>query len=164
MSLMLLRRGLVVVGLCLMAAGTAPPIRAGQARSIGSLPSEIGSPDETLRLLFTPASFPAGTFSVYRSGAPIRRLAGLLKALDPRPAEGAWRVENAGVFDAFGAEGPYDKPRLALLFGGASPSVARGSLVTATGRVALTLISPVPNPSLDSLREGTMVIVAKLPR
>ena len=161
---MCLRRRLVVVGLGLMLAGTATPIGAGQAPSIGWLPSEVGPPDDTLRLLFTPASFPAGTFSVHRSAEPIGRLAGLFKAADPAPAEGAWRVEHAGVFDAFGAEGPYDKPRLALLFGGASPSVARGSFATATGRLALTLISPYPNASLDSLREGTMVIVTKLPR
>src|SRR4051794_9408779 len=160
---MCLRRGLVVAGLGLMLAGPAGPNGARQARSIGSFPSQVCPPGDRLRLMSTPASFPAGTFSVHRSAEPIGRLAGLFKALDPAPAEGAWRVEHAGVFDAFGAEGPYDKPRLALLFGGESPWVARGSLATATGRLALTLISPYPNASLDSLREGTMVVVTKLP-
>jgi hypothetical protein len=123
----------------------------------------LGPKDDSLRRLFTPATFPAGTFTVHRSDERIETLAARLRALDAAPAASAWRIEGAGVFDAFGAEGPYDKPRLARLFGGSSPSVARGTLVTATGRLAFTLISPCPDQSLSSLGQGTLVIATKLP-
>ena len=146
-----------------MFALVIPAIGAGQTDAAQSIPAAIGPADEVLRRLFTPATFPAGTFTVHRSDERIEALAGRLRAIDPAPAEGAWQVERPGVFDAFGAEGPYDKPRLALLFGGASPSVARGTLVTAAGRLAMTLIAPYPAASLTSLRRGTMVIVTKLP-
>jgi hypothetical protein len=128
-----------------------------------SLPPQIGPPDEGLRLAFTPATFAAGSFEVHHSAEAIARLAARLRALDPSPAAGAWQVERAGVFDAFGGEGPYDKARLARLFGGSSPSVARGTLVTMGGRRAFTLIAPCPDPSLSSLGPGTMVIVTRLP-
>jgi hypothetical protein len=149
----------VVCGMLALRPGGA----AGQAHAAVSLPGEIGPIDDGLRLAFTPASFAAGSFAVHRSREAIGRLAARLRALDPAPAPGAWQVERAGVFDAFGGEGPYDKARLARLFGGSLPSVARGTLVTTTGRRALTLISPCPDASLSSLRPGTMVIVTKLP-
>jgi hypothetical protein len=147
-----------------VALAVGVPGIAGQTSATVSLPTEIGTADEGLRRLFTPSTFPPGTFRVHRSKQHISALAAALKALDPSTAEGAWLVERAGVFDAFGSEGPYDRPRLALLFGGSSPSVARGTLVTAEGRLAITLIEPYPDAALASLRQGTMVIVTKLPR
>jgi hypothetical protein len=135
----------------------------GQAHPAVAIPAEIGPTDDELRLAFTPATFAVGSFAVHRSGEAIARLAARLRALDPAPAPGAWHVHGAGVFDAFGGEGPYDKARLARLFGGSSPSVARGTLLTIDGRRAFTLISPCPDASLSSLGAGTMVIVTRLP-
>jgi hypothetical protein len=135
----------------------------GQAYPAVSIPAEIGPADDGLRLAFTPATFAAGSFAVHRSEEAIARLAARLRALDPAPAPGAWQVARAGVFDAFGGEGPYDKGRLARLFGGSSPFVARGTLVTTAGRRAFTLISPCPDAALSSLAAGTMVIVTRLP-
>jgi hypothetical protein len=158
-------RDLTVAVAVLLALAVVAPLRGtGPARAARSLPAEIGPADDTLRLLFTPATFPAGTFTVHRTDERITTLAARLKGLDPAPADGAWHAERAGVFDAFGAEGPYDKPRLARLFGGLSPVVARGTLVTPAGRLAITLIAPYPDASLSSLRQGTMVIVTELPR
>jgi hypothetical protein len=135
----------------------------GQVHTPVPMPAEIGPSDDGLQRAFTPATFAAGSFAVHRSAETIARLAARLRALDPAPAPGAWDVERAGVFDAFGGEGPYDKARLARLFGGSSPTVARGTLVTAAGRRAFTLISPCPDASLSSLRPETMVIVTRLP-
>jgi hypothetical protein len=152
--------GMVVLwGMLTLGAGSA----VSQEHAAISLLADLGPEDDALRVLFTPAPFPPGTFVVHRTAEMIGGLAARLRALDPAPAPGAWDVERAGVFDAFGSEGPYDKARLARLFGGTSPSVARGSLVTAAGRRAVTLISPYPEASLSSLRRGTMVIVTKLP-
>ena len=63
----------------------------------------------------------------------------------------------------FVAEPPYDKGRLARLFGGSSPWVARGSLATPRGRIAVALISPYPDLAITTLRQGTLVIVTRLP-
>ena len=149
--------------LALVAVLAWSAIGFGQPPPADAVTRTLGRNDDGLRRLFTPATFPPGTFTVHRSDERIERLAARLRALDPAPVAGAWRVDGAGVFDAFGAEGPYDKPRLARLFGGSSPSVARGTLVTATGRLAFTLLSPCPDQSLSSLRPGTMVIATKLP-
>jgi hypothetical protein len=147
---------------CVMAIAAADALVA-QPRAPVSLPTDLGTRDDALGRLFTPATFPAGTFVVYRTAEHIGKLASRLKALDPEPVQGAWDVGRSGVFDALGAEGPYDKGRVARLFGGSSPSAARGSLQTADGRMAITLVSPYPDPSLASLRTGTMVIVTRLP-
>jgi hypothetical protein len=150
-------------GMVVLASSGSAGQPHGQPQPAVSLPAEIGPPDEGLRLAFTPATFAAGSFHVHHSAEAIARLAARLRALDPAPAPGAWQVERAGVFDAFGGEGPYDKARLARLFGGSSPSVARGTLITKGGRRAFTLIAPCPDPSLSALRPGTMVIVTRLP-
>jgi hypothetical protein len=140
-----------------MARPWSPEAQAGPA-----LPLDLGSEDRAYRELFTPCSSPPGTFAVYRSAEDLTSLAARLRALDGHPAAGAWEVEKTGVFDAFGDEGPYDKGRLARLFGGSSPRAARGSLVTPPGRVAVALISPYPDLAITSLQRGTLVIVTRL--
>lgn len=141
----------------------ARPSSTSEAQTGPVLPLDLGPEDRAYRELFTPSSSPPGTFAVYRSAEDVRSLAARLRALDLNPAAGAWDVEKTGVFDAFGAEGPYDKGRLARLFGGSSPRVARGSLVTPPGRVAVALISPYPDLAITSLQQGTLVIVTRLP-
>jgi hypothetical protein len=141
-----------------MARPSSPEAQAGPA-----LPLDLGSEDRAYRELFTPSSSPPGTFAVYRSAEDLTSLAARLRALDAHPAAGAWDVEKTGVFDAFGTEGPYDKGRLARLFGGSSPRAARGSLVMPPARVAVALISPYPDLAITSLQRGTLVIVTRLP-
>lgn len=141
-----------------MARPSSPEAQAGP-----TLPLDLGSEDRAYRELFTPSSSPPGTFAVYRSAEDLTSLAARLRALDAHPAAGAWDVEKTGVFDAFGAEGPYDKGRLARLFGGSSPRAARGSLVMPPARVAVALISPYPDLAITSLQRGTLVIVTRLP-
>ena len=109
---------LALGALALMAVLAWSGVGFGQPRPADAVTRTLGRKDDSLRRLFTPATFPPGTFTVHRSDERIERLAARLRALDPAPVAGAWRVERAGVFDAFGAEGPYDKPRLARLFGG----------------------------------------------
>jgi hypothetical protein len=150
----------LVWGVAILAMSAAPKAQDGFAARLGL---DFGPSDETLRQLFTPASLPPGTFEVHRSPEDIRGLASRLRARSAAPVNGMWRVDHAGVFDAFGAEGPYNKPKLARLFGGSSPLVARGTLPTSNGRYAVTLISPYPDSTLSALEPGTLVIVTKLP-
>jgi hypothetical protein len=143
--------------------GMPPPSTPG-AQTGPVLPLDLGPEDRAYRELFTPSSSPPGTFAVYRSAEDVTSLAARLRALDRNPAAGAWDVEKTSVIDAFGAEGPYDKGRLARLFGGSPPRAARGSLVTPPGRVAVALISPYPDLAITSLQQGALVIVTRLPK
>jgi hypothetical protein len=135
-----------------------------QAHAGPALPLDLGREDRAYRELFTPSSSPPGTFAVYRIAEDLMSLAARLRALDPHPPAGAWAVERTGVFDAFGSEGPYDKSRLARLFGGSSPRAAWGSLVTPSGHVAVALISPYPDLAITALQQGTLVILTRLPQ
>jgi hypothetical protein len=152
-----------VAPVLVIARPSACQAQAGEAQAGPALPLDLGPEDRAYRELFTPSSSPPGTFAVYRSAEPITTLAARLRALDLNPAAGAWEVEKTGVIDAFGAEGPYDKGRLARLFGGSSPRAARGALVTPPGRVAVALVSPYPDLAITSLQQGTLVIVTRLP-
>ena len=120
---------------------------------------DLGVPDPRLTRLFTPSAAPPGIYQVFRSSQSIVTLAAALRALDPAPVGDAWRVGPLGPADAFGTTGPYDAPKLARLYLGAVPRVARGALHAEDGLVAYTLIAPWPDADLQALQPGTMVIV-----
>jgi hypothetical protein len=121
-----------------------------------------GTRDGTLTSLFEPVGAPGGIYEVYVAVEPIAVLAARLGAGDPAPRADAWKVLGSDPTAAFGIEGRYDKARLARLFGGRRVQVARGSLRGPHGVVGYTLISPYPDPSLQTLRSGTMIIVARI--
>jgi hypothetical protein len=125
---------------------------------LGAGPAAIGTPDPALTRLFTPRAVPAGTYVVYRSAETIEALTARLKALDPSPSRGAWEPSRPEAHNAFGADGVYDRLRLARLFTGKRVTVVRGSLLHEGHRLAYTLISPYPDPSLSTIESGTMVI------
>lgn len=125
----------------------------------------LGRRSPQLERLFTPPAAPQGTYEVYESSTPIADLAATLRARDPSPRPGAWELRNTGAGDAFGAEGAYDRARLALLLEGRSITTVRGSLRETDGSVtAYTLLSPYPDAELSALRAGTMTIVFHVPR
>jgi hypothetical protein len=111
------------------------------------------------RLLFTPRHVPEGTYRAYVSSRPIDEVvrdlrAGMPGSFDPRPV-------IAG--DAFGQSGGYDRWKLARLYGATRARVARGPRME-NGQVveAWTLISPYPDPDLERLEPGTLLIVLRL--
>lgn len=122
-------------------------------------PPDLGVRDERLARLFVPVAAPAGTYEVFRSPRRMADLVAELRALDPAPVADAWKIAPLGPGDAFGSAGPYDAPKVARLYVGSAPLVARGSLRTADGVVAYTLIAPWPDPDLSTLHPGTMTIV-----
>lgn len=67
-------------------------------------------------------------------------------------------VELTEPLDAFGTAGGYDRSKVARLYGGSRPKVARGWWQTGDHFESITLISPFPDPSLDRLNPGTLVI------
>ena len=130
---------------------------------LGAGPTALGTPDPALTRLFTPRAVPAGTYVVYRSAEPIEALTARLKDLDPNPSPGAWEPSRPEAHTAFGADGIYDMLRLARLFTGKRVTLVRGSLLHERRRLAYTLISPYPDPSLSTVESGTMVIEFAVP-
>jgi hypothetical protein len=126
-----------------------------------AVPPVLGTaqPDEALARLFSPATAPPGIYEVYRSPEAIERIAARLQALDRDPHADAWRVLPAEPIMAFGSEGRYDRARLARVFAGQRPRVARGMLRDGATMTAYTLVAPIPDAALDDLHPETLIIV-----
>jgi hypothetical protein len=163
----------VVLGAAL-AIGAGATERTPAARQAGEGSSaanthtsadQLGRRAPELEDLFAPVGTPEGMYEVYESAAPIERIAKVLRALDLDPRPGAWELQRLGAGDAFGAEGSYNRVRMALLMGPRRLTVTRGSLRAEDGALtAFTLISPYPDRELRELRSGTMTIVFHVPR
>ena len=123
----------------------------------------LGVADPVLTRLLTPRSVLAGTYEVYCSERSIQTIAAALRAEDHDPAPGAWNAEHQDTLDAFDGASRAERFRLAELYVGIRPLVARGSLVRDGRREGYTLISPYPDASMARLRPGTMVIVFHVP-
>lgn len=74
---------------------------------------------------------------------------------DPR----VWKVERIGPNDVFDGAALYDRARLARVYRGQAPRIARGAIVE-NGRVTHTvlLVSPYPEPDLERLNRGTLIM------
>jgi hypothetical protein len=67
-------------------------------------------------------------------------------------------VEFLEALDAFGAAGSYSRPALAQLYRGRRVAVVRGWRDTPTRFESVMQLSPYPDPSLNRLEQGTMII------
>jgi hypothetical protein len=74
------------------------------------------------------------------------------------------KAESLIPFDAFGRSGRYDHWKLARLYGSRRVRVAR-TPHSDSGRVveSWTLASPYPDPQLERLEPGTLLIVLRVP-
>jgi hypothetical protein len=132
-----------------------------QASVDGAL--SLGVADPALARRFTPASVAPGTYVVYRSARSLDDLAAELSARDPDPSPGAWKPARQEALEALDGAGRADRFRIAELYVGIHPLVARGSLVRDGHREAYTLVSPYPDAALTQLEPGTLVIVFHIP-
>jgi hypothetical protein len=107
-------------------------------------------------LLFTPPHPQLGHYEVFTTSEPLPRAMEEEKQTEPEAT--SWNVESAAPLDAFGSAGDYDRAALARLFGGRPASVARGTIQQDGRFVALTLISPYPDPDMRRLNPGTLII------
>ena len=110
--------------------------------------------DPTLAALFAPARAELGRYEVCAESDSIDAIvaAGRPEGLhygNPEPAE---------ALDALGASGDYDRAKVARLYGGSRPRVARGWRQDGGRFESVTLISPHPDASLTRLLPGTLVI------
>jgi hypothetical protein len=114
--------------------------------------------------LFTPRALPPGTYRTYTSRQDLDSvLAAIRTNATPQPVPGSFAAESVIASEAFGQSGGYNRWKLALLYGAARARVARGPRVE-NGRVveAWTLVSPYPDPDLETLQPGTLLIVLRL--
>jgi len=114
--------------------------------------------DATLTALFTPPHPRLGRYDVCTTPQSPDEL--VAEGAEPDTPEGVHygAVEALEALEAFGSAGPYDRSRLARLYGGTRVRVVRGWRTDSTRFESLTLLSPYPDRSLRHLVAGTMVI------
>ena len=103
--------------------------------------------DDRLTTLFTPLRPQRGRYEVCTTEQPLTSV-----------AEPGWAVELVAPLDAFGSAGPYNRAKVARLYGGQRAAVARGWVEHNGQFEAMTLISPYPDATLTRLESGTLVI------
>ena len=117
---------------------------------------------EYLRL-FTPVAHRGD----YRAYVSPRGLDETLKSVLADPAvqrpSGAWEPRPMIPFDTFGRTGGYNRWQLAGLYGSRRARVARGPRVDHGQSESWMLVAPYPDPALQRLEPGTLIIVLKIP-
>jgi len=114
----------------------------------------LQSCNPTLAALFAPAHPTQGRYEVCEES----------DAIDTVVAAGGHEglhysnLEFTDPLDALGAAGDYDRSRVARLYGGSRPRVARGWRQDGDHFESVTLVSPYPDAALDRLLPGTLVI------
>ena len=115
--------------------------------------------------IFAPAAPRSAAYTMRVTDADLDAVLRHLEA-DPAllRAPGAWEAHPLAPADAFGKGGAYNRWKLARLYGAERARVARGARSDA-GRVieSWSLISPYPDPTLEKLERGTLLIVLRLP-
>jgi hypothetical protein len=120
---------------------------------LAALPGWTENP--AFRRLFTPSAAPAGTYTTLVTPRSIDEvLADIQAGAEPQALV---------ALEAFGQSGGYNRWKLARLYGAKRARVARLPRVE-NGEVieAWTLISPYPDPTLERLEPGTLLIVLRV--
>ncbi|HEY2153103.1 MAG TPA: hypothetical protein VGH34_19995 [Vicinamibacterales bacterium] len=110
--------------------------------------------DPALTALFTPAQPGLGRYEVCTTTETLEHV--VASGLGDEIHFGD--IEPLESLDAFGKAGPYNRSRLARLYGGTRVMVVHGWGTSAAGFTSVTLLSPYPDPSLTRLLPGTMSI------
>jgi len=76
---------------------------------------------------------------------------------------GAWMPQSLTPFDAFGQTGSYNRWKLAGLYGNRRARVARGPRVDGGRAESWMLVAPYPDPALQRLEPGTLILVLQIP-
>ena len=110
---------------------------------------------------------PRADRDAYRAYRSPLSLDETLRALLAEPGverpDGAWRVQTASPFEAFGRTGSYNRWQLAGLYGSRRVRVARGPRVDRGHAESWTLVAPYPDPALRRLESGTLILVLRIP-
>jgi hypothetical protein len=98
--------------------------------------------DPVLTALFTPLRPHVGRYEVCTTDARLEET-------------GSEAIE---ALDAFGLAGPYDRAKLARLYGGTRARIARSWTGNGAEIVSITRISPYPDATFSRLNPGTLEI------
>ena len=113
--------------------------------------------------LFAPASHRDD----YRAYVSALGFDEVLRAVTSDPAAlrppGAWEPELELPYDAFGRAGSYNRWKLAGLYGSRRARVARGPRIAGGHAESWMLVSPYPDPALQRLEPGTLILVLRVP-
>jgi hypothetical protein len=116
---------------------------------------------------YVPLFAPSAHRENYRAYVSPLGLDETLTALMADPAvqrlAGAWEPKTMIPFDAFGRTGSYNRWKLAGLYGSRRARVARGPRVDHGRTESWMLVTPYPDPSLQRLETGTLIIVLTIP-
>lgn len=130
----------------------------------GPMPGGPWRPAPEYVALFAPAGPHREAYTAFVSTRHLSEILGdtAESPLLLRPP-GAWQPQPQGPADAFGQAGGYDRWKVARLYGSRRAAVARGPVALPDGeRQAWTLVSPYPDPALQRLEPGTLLIVLSL--
>lgn len=94
--------------------------------------------------------------------ASIDDVARLCRERWPSPSKGSWMVAPGSAGDAFDVAALFDRSRLARLYGGSRPKIARGPIGSPNTRAVVLLLSPYPDADLRRLNPGTLIMVVEL--
>jgi hypothetical protein len=127
-------------------------LEAGQPAAPGATPSPAHA-----RFFAPPAR--VAQFQFARTDLPIEVVAQFYRErwppLDPR----SWKLERVVAAEAFDGAALFDRARLARLYGGRNPRIARGPITTERGGTAVVLlVSPYPEADLRDLNRGTLIM------
>ncbi|HSL23565.1 MAG TPA: hypothetical protein VK886_18690 [Vicinamibacterales bacterium] len=119
-------------------------------------------PSAEHRRVFAPPAR-AADFSFLTSAQPIDQIARFFRERSGPTHPDSWRVARAVSTTLFDGASLYDRARLARLYGGLAPRVARGPMFR-NGRVThvVLLVSPYPDAELRRLNPGTLVMIVRV--
>jgi hypothetical protein len=155
--------GLVACVLSCTDLRSAEPFDAAQGRPVDPTQGRPWRDAPEYLRLFAPAAHRDD----YRAYVSPLGLDETLTALLADPAvqrpSGAWEPRSMVPFDAFGRTGSYNRWKLAGLYGSRRARVARGPRVDHGQSESWMLVAPYPDPALQHLEPGTLIIVLTIP-
>ena len=113
--------------------------------------------------LFAPRAH-SGAYRAYISPAGLEEtLATLLTDASVLRPPGAWESQSQIPWDAFGLSGSYNRWKVAGLYRSRRARVVRGPRLDQGQLESWTLITPYPDPGLQRLEPGTLILVLRVP-
>jgi hypothetical protein len=111
--------------------------------------------------LFAPPQGAEG-YQFLLTDASIDDVARFCRERWPSPSKGSWTVAPGSAGEAFDVAALFDRSRLARLYGGSRPKIARGPIGSPNTRAVVLLLSPYPEADLKRLNAGTLIMVVEL--
>lgn len=111
------------------------------------------------RAFAPPAAAARFEFSV--TAEPIEIVAAYYRERWPSHDRGTWTIAQGPAAEAFDSAAMFDRGRLARLYGGRHPRLARGPIVVEGSDFVVLLMSPYPEADLTGLNQGTLVMIVR---